>query len=243
MIDFNIQKIVPACSEFGLDLDQTATDRLNTYGNLLVSWNEKINLTAITEPREVAVKHIVDSLSAYDAALFGDGAPVIDVGTGAGFPGIPLKILRPDLRLTLLDSLQKRVGFLREVVSALGLAQTECVHARAEEVARQKTYRERFDVAVSRAVARLAVLAEYTLPFVRLGGSFLALNGAKYREETQEAGAALKLLGGGLPEIRPVKLPGLDDARAIVRIEKLRPTPAAYPRKAGTPEKKPLGVK
>ena len=241
-MDFR-DELASAAAAYGLSLRDAQLAQFQKYYELLISWNEKINLTAITEPREVAVKHIVDSLSAYDAALFGDGAPVIDVGTGAGFPGIPLKILRPDLRLTLLDSLQKRVGFLREVVSALGLAQTECVHARAEEAARQKTYRERFDVAVSRAVARLAVLAEYTLPFVRLGGSFFALKGAKYREETQEAGAALKLLGGGLPEIRPVKLPGLDDARAIVRIEKLRPTPAAYPRKAGTPEKKPLGVK
>lgn len=241
-MDFR-DELASAAAAYGLSLQDAQLAQFQKYYELLISWNEKMNLTAITEPREVAVKHIVDSLSAYDAALFGDGAPVIDVGTGAGFPGIPLKILRPDLRLTLLDSLQKRVGFLREVVSALGLAQTECVHARAEEAARQKTYRERFDVAVSRAVARLAVLAEYTLPFVRLGGSFLALKGAKYREETQEAGAALKLLGGGLPEIRPVKLPGLDDARAIVRIEKLRLTPAAYPRKAGTPEKKPLGVK
>lgn len=228
---------------YGLPLSETQLAQFQRYYELLLEWNEKMNLTAITEPREFAVKHIVDSLSACDAALFTDGARVIDIGTGAGFPGIPLKVFRPSIRLTLLDSLQKRIVFLREAVSALGLSETECVHARAEDAARQKACRERFDVAVSRAVARLAVLAEYALPFVRVGGSFLALKGAKYREEAQEAKAALRLLGGGTPELRSVKLPGLDDIRAVIRIEKLRPTPGAYPRKAGTPEKKPLGCK
>ena len=240
-MDFR-DELAGAAAAFGLPLSEAQLVQFQRYYELLLKWNEKMNLTAITEPREVAVKHIVDSLSAYDEALFIDGVRVVDVGTGAGFPGIPLKVLCPSIRLTLLDSLQKRVGFLREVVSAMGLPEVECVHARAEEAARQKACREQFDVAVARAVARLAVLAEYTLPFVRVGGSFLALKGAKYREEAEEAEGAVRLLGGGAVEARPVKLPGLDDVRAVLCIEKLRPTPAAYPRKAGTPEKKPLGI-
>ncbi|MBR1552866.1 MAG: 16S rRNA (guanine(527)-N(7))-methyltransferase RsmG [Schwartzia sp.] len=230
-----------AAADFGMPLTETQTEQLLLYYRLLLEWNEKINLTAITEPREVAVKHVVDSLSAFDASLFRDGARVIDVGTGAGFPGVVLKIYFPSMELVLLDSLQKRVRFLEAVVSALGLSGVECVHGRAEETARQKPYRERFDLALSRAVARLSVLAEYTLPFVRVGGSLLAMKGARYAEEMAEAGQAAKLLGGGAPTARTVKLPGLDDGRAIVRIDKERPTPKTYPRKSGTPEKKPLG--
>lgn len=231
-----------AAADFGMPLAETQMEQLAVYYNLLIEWNEKMNLTAITEPHEVAVKHIVDSLSAFDASLFTDGARVIDVGTGAGFPGVVLKIYYPSMELVLLDSLQKRVKFLETVVGALGLSGVECVHGRAEEAARQKQYRERFDLALSRAVARLSVLAEYTLPFVRVGGSLLALKGAKYAEEMEEAAQAAKILGGGVPMAKPVKLPGLDDGRAIVRIEKERPTPKVYPRKSGTPEKKPLGV-
>ena len=166
---------------------------------------------------------------------------VIDVGTGAGFPGLVLKIYFPSMELVLLDSLQKRIKFLETVVSELGLSGVSCVHGRAEETARQKDYRERFDLALSRAVARLSVLSEYTLPFVRIGGSLLALKGAKYAEEMAEAEAAAKILGGKAPTAKTIKLPGLDDGRAIVRIDKMKATPKAYPRKSGTPEKKPLG--
>lgn len=228
-------------AEFGTPLDEEQAEQLSQYYSLLLEWNEKMNLTAITEPHEVAVKHIVDSLSAFDASLFTDGAQVVDVGTGAGFPGVVLKIYFPAMKLVLLDSLQKRVKFLETVVSSLGLSGVECVHGRAEEAARQKKYRERFDIALSRAVARLDVLAEYTLPFVRVGGSLLALKGARYAEEMAGATQAAKILGGGEPTAKTVKLPGLDDGRAIIRIVKERPTPPAYPRKSGTPEKKPLG--
>ena len=231
-----------AASDFGTPLDNVQLDQLVLYDSLLLEWNQKINLTAITDPKEVAVKHMVDSLSAFDGSLFRDGARVIDVGTGAGFPGLVLKIFFPSMELVLLDSLQKRVKFLENVVSALGLSGVSCVHGRAEETARQEGYRERFDLALSRAVARLSVLAEYTLPFVRIGGSLLALKGAKFAEEMTEAETAAKLLGGDAPTAKPVKLPGLDDGRAIVRIDKIRPTPKAYPRKSGTPEKKPLGT-
>lgn len=233
-------EVQKAASDFGTPLDATQTDQLSAYDSLLLEWNNKMNLTAITDPREVAVKHIVDSLSAFDPSLFKDGIRAIDVGTGAGFPGLVLKIYFPSMELVLLDSLQKRVKFLEAVVSALGLTGVACVHGRAEEAARQKEYRERFDLAFSRAVARLSVLAEYTLPFVRVGGSLLALKGAKYAEEMAEAKTAAKILGGSAPTSKTVKLPGLDDGRAIVRIDKIKPTPKAYPRKSGTPEKKPL---
>lgn len=230
-----------AAAIYGLTLTERQQQQFQRYYELLIEWNEKMNLTAITEPQEVAVKHMIDSLSAWDAGLFTPGARLIDVGTGAGFPGIPLKIFQPELQLTLLDSLQKRVGFLQTVCDALELEGVSCVHARAEEAARQKAYREQFDIAVSRAVARLSVLAEYCLPFVRIGGSFLALKGMRYQEEADEAKRALHLLGGDIAAIRPVHLPELDDVRAILTISKKQRTPAVYPRKAGTPEKNPLG--
>ena len=230
-----------AAAAYGISLSARQLEQFDRYFSLLIEWNQKMNLTAITEPHEVAVKHMIDSLSAYDAAVFPESMSLIDVGTGAGFPGIPLKILRPDIHLTLLDSLNKRVRFLETVVTALGLTDVACVHARAEEAARQKIYRERFDMAVSRAVARLPILAEYTLPFVKKGGYFVALKGMKYQEEAAEASAALKLLGGQQARIVPVKLPGLEDVRAVIYVEKIAKTPAVYPRKAGTPEKSPLG--
>lgn len=166
-----------AAEAYGLCLTERMVEQFTLYYELLLEWNEKINLTAITEPKEVAIKHMIDSLSCLDEKVFPDGASVIDVGTGAGFPGIPLKIFRPDLKLTLLDSLNKRIKFLQEVVDRLELSEVQCIHARAEEGARNKALREKFDVAVSRAVARLQVLAEYCIPFVRVGGYFVALKG------------------------------------------------------------------
>lgn len=236
------EELQKAAAEYGIVLTAQQMEQFNRYFELLIEWNGKMNLTAITEPHEVAVKHMIDSLSAWDEQVFPEGASIIDVGTGAGFPGLPLKIYRPDLKLTLLDSLNKRVKFLQEVTDALGLSGVECIHARAEEAARSRLYRERFDAAVSRAVARLPILAEYCLPFVRKGGFFVALKGMQYKEEMQEAMQAVKLLGGGKLQSCPVKLPGLDDVRAVIRIPKLRQTPAVYPRKAGTPEKNPLGA-
>ncbi|MCR5758312.1 MAG: 16S rRNA (guanine(527)-N(7))-methyltransferase RsmG [Selenomonas sp.] len=229
-----------AAAEYGLELSAKQIDQFNRYFELLVGWNEKINLTAITEPGEVAIKHMIDSITAYDAALFTDGTTVIDVGTGAGFPGLPLKIFCPKIKLTLMDSLNKRIRFLQTVVDELGLTGVECIHARAEEGARNKKYRESFDIAVSRAVARLPILCEYCLPFVKKGGHFVALKGLQYQDETNEAAKAIKLLGGSKVEIRPVKLPGLDDKRAVICITKTMLTPKAYPRKAGTPAKNPI---
>ena len=236
------QELRQAAESYGLALTEEQLSRFERYYELLIEWNQKMNLTAITEPREVAVKHMIDSFSAWDDSLFSPEASLVDVGTGAGFPGIPLKILYPELRLTLLDSLNKRIRYLQTVVEELGLTEVRCVHARAEEAARQKEYREQFDIAVSRAVARLPILAEYCLPFVKKGGIFAALKGMQYEQEAQEARKALGMLGGQLAAVRPVKLPGLEDKRAVIYVRKTGKTPAAYPRKAGTPEKNPLGV-
>ena len=229
-----------AAEEYGISLSETQLQQFDRYQELLVEWNQKMNLTALTEPKDMAIKHMIDSVSVYDEKWFSEGMSVIDVGTGAGFPGLPLKILCPSLKVTLLDSLNKRVKFLETVVSELGLSDIVCVHARAEEAARQKQYREKFDAVVSRAVARLPILAEYDLPFVRVGGFFAAMKGAKYEEEAEEAKKAVKLLGGGEPVLREIKLPGLEDKRGIIYIRKEKKTPSVYPRKAGTPEKNPI---
>ena len=234
------EELTKAAAEYGISLNDTQMEQYNRYFELLVEWNEKINLTAITEPKEVAIKHMIDSITAYDEKLFKDGTTVIDVGTGAGFPGLPLKIFCPEIKLTLMDSLNKRIKFLQTVVEELGLKDVECVHARAEEGARNKKYRESFDIAVSRAVARLPILCEYCLPFVKKGGHFIALKGMQYHDEAEEAAKAIKVMGGSKTEIRPVKLPELDDKRAVITITKTMPTPKAYPRKAGTPTKNPI---
>lgn len=232
--------LAAAAADSGLALSPAQLEAFAVYNDLLLAWNEKVNLTAITAPQEVAVKHVVDSLSCYDAGFFPAGCSLVDVGTGAGFPGLPLKIYRPDIRLTLLDSLNKRLAFLAEVVARLGLTGVALVHARAEEAGRQKDHRERYQVATSRAVARLNALAELCLPLVDVGGHFVALKGAQYREELDEAGRAIALLGGKVEAVRPVRLPGLDDSRAVIYIRKAAPTPSAYPRRPGMPEKKPL---
>ena len=234
------EELCHAAGIYGLSLTEQQMEQFQCYYELLIEWNQRMNLTAITEPREVAVKHMIDSLSAYEDKIFKPNASLADVGTGAGFPGIPLKIFRPDLELTLLDSLNKRVHFLQTVVDELGLEDVDCVHARAEEGARMKKYREQYDLAVSRAVARLPILCEYCLPFVKRGGHFLALKGRAFAEEVEEAAKAIKVMGGSHTDVREVHLPGLDDKRAIITVTKTMPTPKAYPRKAGTPAKNPL---
>lgn len=224
----------------GFDFSVEQISKFYKYMNMLIEWNEKINLTAIIEPREVAIKHIVDSLSCYQKELFTGQVSLIDVGTGAGFPGLPLKIFYPELKLTLLDSLNKRVKFLQLVVDELGLKDVEVIHARSEEAARNKKYREKFDLATARAVARLPIICEYCLPFVKQGGTFIALKGRQYEEEIQEAQKEFSVLGGKLVKSMPVKLPELEDKRAVVYIKKEKATPKVYPRKAGTPERNPI---
>lgn len=226
-------------AEAGLSFSQQQLEQFTAYYELLVETNKVMNLTAITEPEEVAVKHMVDSLLAYDPSFA--GKTMADVGTGAGFPGVPLKIYCPQLQVTLIDSLGKRLKFLETVIATLGLKGIRTEHLRAEDAGRNKKHREAYDLVTARAVARLSVLSEYCLPLVKKGGQFIALKGSKYAEEIAEGQEAVKLLGGKLVSSEEVKLPGLDDGRAIVKIAKLKATPAQYPRKAGTPEKQPLG--
>ena len=235
-----VNDLSEVAKEYGLELTSNQISAFNRYYELLVEWNEKINLTAITEPREVAIKHIVDSLSCYQKELFTGQVSLIDVGTGAGFPGLPLKIFYPELKLTLLDSLNKRVKFLQLVVDELGLKDVEVIHARSEEAARNKKYREKVDLATARAGARLPIICEYCLPFVKQGGTFIALKGRQYEEEIQEAQKAFSVLVGKLVKSMPVKLPELEDKRAVVYIKKEKATPKVYPRKACTPERNPI---
>ena len=227
-------------AEAGIPLTAEQIGQFSVYHEMLLDWNTRMNLTALTAPEDVAVKHIIDSLTAYDAALFDGARTLIDVGTGAGLPGIPLAVYAPQLTVTLLDSLNKRVRFLTEVTAAMGLQNVRCIHARAEEAARTAEHRAAYDIVVSRAVARLPVLLEYTLPFVRVGGTLLALKGRAYAEEQKEARRAAGVLGGGRITARPVHLPGLDDVRAILTVTKERQTPAAYPRGGGAPPRRPL---
>lgn len=215
----------------GLALTAEQIAQFAVYNEMLLDWNTRMNLTALTSPNDVAVKHIIDSLTTYDAPLFDAAQTLIDVGTGAGLPGIPLAVYAPHIEVTLMDALAKRVRFLTEVTAAMGLTHTRCIHARAEEAARQKEHRAHYDIAVSRAVARMPVLLEYTLPFVRVGGSVLALKGRAYAEEAEEGKHAAQILGGGAIAARPVQLPGLDDVRAILSVVKERPTPKTYPRR------------
>ncbi len=229
-----------AAQTYNVALSDQQVEAYRIYYELLIEWNEKINLTAITQPEQVAVKHMIDSLSCHNANVFFEGCSVIDVGTGAGFPGLPLKIFQENIQLTLLDSLNKRVKFLATIVETLQLNKVEVIHSRAEEGARQKVHREKYDVAVSRAVARLNVLCELCMPYVKVGGYFVALKGAQYVAEVDEAKHAVVILGGIFEKIVPVKLPGIDDVRAIIYVKKIKPTPVLYPRKAGTPEKDPL---
>ena len=231
MINFNIEKIVPVCEEFGLTLDNTAIDRLNTYGNLLVEWNEKMNLTAITEPEEVLYKHFLDCLLFFKNVKVPQNAKVIDVGTGAGFPGLVLKIARPDIELTLMDGLNKRLIFLNAVLDELGL-QAQTVHMRAEDGGKNPAYREKYDIACARAVANLPVLCEYCIPFVKLGGQFVAMKGSAAEEELEAATNAYKILGCEKPTIICENLRE-NEARAFIVSKKKSQTPPKYPRMGG----------
>ena len=215
------------------ELNETQLRQFETYYNMLVDWNTRVNLTAITEPEDVANKHFVDSLAAEPYLIH--GASVADVGTGAGFPGIPLLIVRPDIKLTLMDSLQKRLVFLEAVIKELGLS-ADCVHVRAEDAGQNPRYRERFDAALSRAVSALPVLCELTLPLVKVGGISIAYKGDA-GEELNASGHALSVLHASAERVAVSASYG---ARELVLLKKLAPTPKQYPRKAGTPAKNPL---
>ena len=226
-------------SEWKFDLTDKQIEQLDKYYEMLIEKNKVMNLTAITEFDEVLVKHFVDSLSIC-TVLPNDISSVCDLGTGAGFPGIPMAIAYPSLQFTLIDSLNKRIKFLDEVVSELGLTNVTLVHARAEEAGRNKLYREYFDLVVSRAVANIATLSEYCLPLVKLGGHFISFKSSDINDEIQLSGKAINKLGGKL--LKPVlfSLPDTDISRSFLIIDKEKNTPKAYPRKAGTPSKEPL---
>lgn len=223
----------------GISLDELQLSEFETYAKLLVEWNEKINLTAITQSEEICEKHFLDSVLPF--VMWGglcDGDKVIDVGTGAGFPSCPLKIVRNGVKLTLLDSLNKRINFLNTISDELGL-EAECVHGRAEELGNNADYREKFDIATARAVANLTELCEYCLPFVKLGGHFVALKGQSGADEVEAAKNAVKTLGGKIEKVTEYSLPN-GDKRVLVVIKKVSPTPQKYPRNKGQMKKKPL---
>ena len=221
------------------NIESRAIDNFQTYYEMLVDWNERVNLTAITEEDDVAIKHFLDSLNAAKG-MVKDGMKVIDVGTGAGFPGLPLKIYRSDLEVTLMDSLNKRINFLNEVIDVLALDGVETVHARAEELGRDKKHREKYDICVSRAVANLASLTELCMPFVKEGGYFISLKGPKAEEEVADAKKAIELLGGKFIEIKNYAIDETDLDHNLVIIKKVRPTEKRFPRNAPKPIKEPL---
>ena len=228
------------CQAFGVTLTEKQIEQFEKYYELLVEWNKVMNLTGITEFDEVMQKHFVDSAAAAKYVEMEKVNSLIDVGTGAGFPGIPLKILYPHLQVTLLDSLNKRIKFLEEVVDNLGLTGIETVHGRAEDAAKKAEYREQFDLSVSRAVANLASLTEYCLPFVKVGGKFVSYKSVSVDEEIAQSKKAVYVLGGEIGKVEKFNLPESDMERALVIIEKKRSTPKKYPRKAGMPTKEPL---
>lgn len=224
----------------GVVLREEQADRFAKYGAALVKWNKQINLTAIQEEEGIVVKHFVDSVLAMKSQYWTGRGTLLDLGTGAGFPGLPLKIICPELSVVLVDSLKKRVAFLEHIIAELQLQKIEAIHGRAEQLGREARWRERFDCVVSRAVAKMPVLLEYCLPFLKVGGWLMAYKGPAGREELRDAEQALQLLGGEIIETNEHCLPGGAGTRIIIVVEKIKATSAQYPRKPGVPEKKPL---
>ena len=234
--------LTEGCKKLGVSLTEKQEEQFQNYYRLLLDWNSRVNLTGLTEYSDVMRKHFLDSLCLIQlSGIDTDNIhKVIDVGTGAGFPGVPLKIVFPDIQLVLLDSLNKRVRFLDALKEELGLKNVTAVHGRAEEYGRKKEYREQFDLCVSRAVANLAVLSEYCIPLVRKGGNFVAYKSEKIQEELRDSQKAIELLGGKIQEKMDFTIPETDIARSLIYIKKIRATPGRYPRKNGVPGKTPL---
>ena len=240
MTEYNTNSFKSDLDALGVTLTEKQIEQFLTYYEMLVEWNEFMNLTAITEYDEVMKKHFIDSISLIKAYDVTKSASVIDVGTGAGFPGLALKIAYPNLQVTLLDSLNKRIQFLNEVITKLGLEGVETIHGRAEDFAKPGKLREKYDLCVSRAVANLSTLSEYCLPFVKVGGQFISYKSEKITEEMSAAGNAIKLLGGKVVNQVEFQLPDSDIYRNLFVIEKVKETPKKFPRKAGLPSKEPL---
>ncbi|MGN0152856.1 MAG: 16S rRNA (guanine(527)-N(7))-methyltransferase RsmG [Lachnospiraceae bacterium] len=239
-----MERLKEMALQFNIELSDKQIEQFQIYYELFVETNKVMNLTAITELDEVITKHFLDSLAL--AQVYPEicddskNITVLDLGTGAGFPGIPLKIAFPHLQITLMDSLNKRIKFLQSVIDELGLCGIEAVHGRAEEAARNKSYRENFDLCVSRAVANLSTLSEYCIPFVKVGGEFISYKAADIEEEVNNAKKAIQVLGGKLTSVKKLTLPNSDIERSFVMIQKEKTTPKSYPRKAGTASKEPI---
>lgn len=231
-------KLQNQAQKIDINLTNKQLNEFYTYMNLLIEWNKNINLTAITEPEEIIKKHFIDSLTI--SKNIKKDSSIIDVGTGAGFPGIPLKIVREDINVVLLDALNKRLNFLNEVIKENELKNIETVHFRAEEIGKNKKYREKYDIATSRAVAQLNILAEYLLPLVKIGGKCICMKGSNVEEELKNSKKAITLLGGEIEKIEEFILPDSDIKRNVIIIKKVNSTPAKYPRKPGTPAKEPI---
>lgn len=239
-MNYNLEKFKNGLQQLHIALSEKQMEQFLQYYELLVEKNKVMNLTAITEFDEVVEKHFLDSVSLTQQLDLHQPLKVLDLGTGAGFPGIPLKIVFPELEITLMDSLNKRVLFLQDVISSLQLENIEAVHGRAEEAARNKKYRESFDLCVSRAVANISTLSEYCLPFVKIGGSFISYKSSTIEDELEDGKKGIDILGGKVKDVYKFTLPDSELQRSFVIIEKEKKTPKAYPRKAGTPSKEPL---
>lgn len=226
--------------ELNIGINKKSIDELLLFRDMLLEWNKKINLTSITDNQEIFIKHFFDSATCMATGYIKDGFEVVDIGTGAGFPGLVLKIINNEINITLLDSLKKRTNYLENLVINLGLKNVEIIHGRAEEYGNKVEYREKYDIALSRAVASINVLLEYCLPYIKNGGYFLCQKGPNFKDELKEAEKALKTLGGKINEVKEFILPGSDIKRNIIVIEKIHKTPAKYPRKAGKPTSNPI---
>ncbi|MFW5691630.1 MAG: 16S rRNA (guanine(527)-N(7))-methyltransferase RsmG [Chloroflexota bacterium] len=230
---------------FDISLSDDQAAAMETLTHALVEWNTRINLTAITEPEAIQVRHILDSLSLglaidFDAIKPKDGLRVIDVGTGAGFPGLVMAVAYPQLQVTMMDSTAKKLSFVDHMIANLGLANAITLHARAEDAGQDRRHRDQYGLVVARAVARLPALLEYTLPLAPVGGTVIAMKGTTAYEEADDSGIALRTLGGRLEDVIPVQLPGMDYMHHLIVVTKVAPTPTAYPRKPGIPSRKPI---
>ena len=240
-----MNKLVNICNKINIEISDDQINCFEKYYELLIEKNKVMNLTAITDKEDVIVKHFIDSIALIPYLLdkginINNKLKIIDIGTGAGFPGLPLKIMMPDVKLTLLDSLNKRVSFLNEVIDELKLKDIEALHGRAEDYASDNKYREKYDICVSRAVANLSTLSEYCIPFVKEDGFFISYKAGESEEEINNSKNAIKILGGKINKVEEFVLPGTDASRVFVFIRKLELTDKKYPRKAGVPAKKPL---